>query len=60
MFICGGHHDSDRMAVLVVVSQAESGVLLISSCIINIMYTCQNKDFLPSWLQAKIQKPVWI
>ena len=25
--ICGGHHDSDRVAVLVMVSQAESIVL---------------------------------
>ena len=23
MFICGGHHDSDRIAVLVMVSKAE-------------------------------------
>ena len=27
VFICGGHHDSDRMAVLVIVSKAESIVL---------------------------------
>ena len=46
MFICGGHHDSDRIAVLVMVSKAESIVLYLSSC--SIMYTCQNKDFLPS------------
>ena len=45
VFICGGHHDSDRIAVLVMVSKAESIVLYIASCI---MYTCQNKDFLPS------------
>ena len=42
---CGGHHDSDRIAVLVMVSMAESIVLYLSSCI---MYICQNKDFLPS------------
>ena len=46
VFICGGHHDSDRIAVLVMVSKAESIVLYLSSCI---MYTCQNKDFLPSF-----------
>ena len=27
VFICGGHHDSDRVAVLVMVSKAESIVL---------------------------------
>ena len=27
VFICGGHHDNDRMAVLVMVSKAESIVL---------------------------------
>ena len=27
MFICGGHHDSDHIAVLVMVSKAESIVL---------------------------------
>ena len=32
MFICGGHHDSDRIAVLVMVSKAESIVLYLSSC----------------------------
>ena len=37
---------SDRIAVLVMVSNAESIVLYLSSC--SIMYTCQNKDFLPS------------
>ena len=46
---CGGHHDSDRTAVLVMVSKAESIVLYLSSCI---MYTCQNKDFLPSFLPS--------
>ena len=48
---CGGHHDSDRIAVLVMVSKAESIVLYLSSCI---MYrpTCQNKDFLPSFLPS--------
>ena len=46
VFICGGHHDSDRIAVLVMVSKADSIVLYLSSC--SIMYTCQNKDFLPS------------
>ena len=47
---CGGHHDSDRMAVsYVMVSKAESIVLYLSSCI---MYTCQNKDFLPSFLPS--------
>ena len=45
VFICGGHHDSDRIAVLVMVSKAESIVLCLSSCI---MYTCQNIDFLSS------------
>ena len=30
---CGGHHDSDRIAVLVMVSKAESIVLYLSSCI---------------------------
>ena len=40
VFICGGHHDSDRIAVLVMVSKAESIVLYLSSC--SIMYTCQN------------------
>ena len=45
VFICGGHHDSDRIAVLVMVSKAEIIVLYLSSCI---MYTCQNKDFLSS------------
>ena len=49
MFICGGHHDSNRMAVLVMVSKAESIVLYISSCI---MYTCQNNDFLLSFCQV--------
>ena len=34
MFICGGHHDSDRIAVLVMVSKAESIVLCLSSCIV--------------------------
>ena len=29
---CGGHHDSDRMAVLVMVSQAEINPLSIPSC----------------------------
>ena len=44
VFICGGHHDSDRIAVLVMpVSKAENIVLYI----IMYMYTCQNKDFLP-------------
>ena len=28
VFICGGHHDSDRIAVLVMVSKAESIVYL--------------------------------
>ena len=42
VFICGGHHDSDRIAVLVMVYMAESIVLYLSSCI---MYACQNKDF---------------
>ena len=37
------------MAVLVMVSKAESIVLYLSSCIY--MYTCQNKDFLPSFPQ---------
>ena len=46
VFICGGHHDSDSIAVLVMVSKAESIVLYLSCC--SIMYTCQNKDFLPS------------
>ena len=27
VFICGGHHDSDRIAVLVMVSKAETTVL---------------------------------
>ena len=40
VFICGGHHDSDRIAVLVMFSKAESIVLYLSSC--SIMYTCQN------------------
>ena len=31
VFICGGHHDSDRIAVLVLVSKAESIVLYLSS-----------------------------
>ena len=34
MFICGGHHDSDRIAVLVMVSKAESIVLLFVSTIL--------------------------
>ena len=38
VFICGGHHDSDRMAILVMVSKAESIVLFF----ILYMYTCQN------------------
>ena len=42
---CGGHHDSDRIAVLVMFSKAESIVLYLSSCI---MYISQNKNFLPS------------
>ena len=42
---CGGYHDSDCIAVLVMVSKAESIVLYLSTCI---MYTCHNKDFLPS------------
>ena len=46
VFICGGHHDSDRIAVLVMVSKADSIVLYLSPC--SIKYTCQNKDFLPS------------
>ena len=37
---------SDRIAVLVMVSKAESIVLYLSSC--SIRYTCQNIDFLPS------------
>ena len=44
---CGGHHDSDRIAVLVMVSRAESIVLYLK--IYCIMYMCQNKiSFLPS------------
>ena len=46
---CGGHHDSDRIAVLVMVSKAESIVLYLSSCI-NV-YTVLAKikiSFLPS------------
>ena len=35
--------DSDRIAVLVMVSKAESIVLYKSSCI---MYNCLNKDFI--------------
>ena len=31
VFICGGHHDSDRIAVLVMVSKTESIVLYLSS-----------------------------
>ena len=47
VFICGGHHCSDRIAVLVMVSKADSIVLYLSSSIsCSIMYTCQ--DFLPS------------
>ena len=42
---CGGHHYSDSTAVLVMVSQAETIVLLIPSC----YYTFPNKD-LPSFL----------
>ena len=38
VFICGGHHDSDSIAVLVMVSKAES-IVFYRSCI---MYTCQN------------------
>ena len=47
---CGGHHDSDCIAVLLMVSKAESIVLYLPSCITG-MYTCQNKDFLPSFPQ---------
>ena len=36
VFICGGHHDSDRMAVLVMVSKAESIVVYF----ILYMHTC--------------------
>ena len=58
VFICGGHHDSDRMAVLVMVSQAESVV----GPIVNIILYNKYYVYLPtiSFLQAKIQKPVWI
>ena len=38
---CGGHHYSDSTAFLVMVSQAETIVLLIPSC----YYTLPNKDF---------------
>ena len=41
VFICGGHHDSDRMAVLVMVSKAERIVLCILAKI----------DLLPSFPQ---------
>ena len=46
------HHDSDHMAVSVMVSKAESIVLYF----ILYMYTCQNKDFLPSFLQRRIHE----
>ena len=47
VFICGGHHDSDRIAVLVMVSKAESIelYLLVSSCILAKIKT----SFLPSF-----------
>ena len=56
VYICGGHHDSDRMAVLVMVSKAESILLYF----ILYMYTCQNKYFLPSfvdigWLNTQVE-----
>ena len=35
---CGDHHDSDRIAVLVMVSKAESTVLYLSSCITRYVY----------------------
>ena len=41
VFICGGHHDSDRIGVLLIASKAESIVLYKSSCI---MYNYLNKD----------------
>ena len=54
VFICGGHHDSDRIAVLVMpVSKAENIVLYI----ILYMYTCQNKDFLPPFLPPFLPSP---
>ena len=48
-FICGGHNDSYRIAVLVMVSKAESIVLYLSSCS-SIMYRLAKLkiSFLPS------------
>ena len=37
VFICGGHHDSDRIAVLVMVSKAES-IVLYTSIILYYVY----------------------
>ena len=34
MFICGGHHDSDRIAVLVMVSKAENMVLYLDMILV--------------------------
>ena len=51
VFICGGHHDSDHIAVLVMVSKAES-IVLYFILYIFIMYTCQNREFLPSFLPS--------
>ena len=47
MFICDGHHDSDRIAVLVMVSKAGNIELYKSS---RIMYTCQNKYLIHSFI----------
>ena len=49
VFICGGHHDSDRIAVLVMASKAESIVFCKSYCI---MYNCLNKDFIHSFIHS--------
>ena len=37
---CGGHRDSDRIVVLVMVSKAESIVLYLSSCIMYSFIEC--------------------
>ena len=51
VIICGGHHDSDRIAVLVMDAKAESIELCKSSCI---MYNCLNKDYIHSFIHSFI------
>ena len=50
---CGGHHDSDHIAVLVMVSKAESIVLYLSSCIYTII--CLKSVCLATFAQCSSQ-----